>query len=182
MDGRVVSTENQAATVQYQAGKEAFERGHYRQAVQCFEYAAGLVEPRSSFGGDVQLWLVMAYEAADYCTEAIALGEQLSHHPDMETRRQASRLLYILKAPRLKTRPDWLSQIPDLTNLEEPSREIKGAYDATPSKRSPSPKPLPEPEPLDLSQVNTRDNGFVWIALVGVVLLVGGLVWLGVVD
>ena len=38
-------------------------------------------------------------------------------------------------------------------------------------------KPKPEPEPIDLSQVNTADNQFIWIALVGVILTLGGLFW-----
>lgn len=172
---------NQEATAQYKAGRAAFERGHYRKAVQCLEYAAGMVEPRSSLGGDVQLWLAMAYEAADYRTEAIALCEQLSRHPHDETRRQASRLLYILKAPQLKTSPEWLSKIPDLGNLEESNRQIKGAYEATANPRSPRSRPA-EPEPIDLSQVNTKDNGFVWVGLGGIGLLVGWFVWAGIMG
>lgn len=175
-----MTTEKQQASVLYQAGKEAFERGHYRQAIQSLEYASGLVEPRSALGGEVQLWLAMAYEAADYRSEAIALCEQLSRHPQDETRRQASRLLYILKAPQLKTSPDWLSKIPDLDNLEQTGREIKGAYDATPSKRSPRSSAQLEPQPVDLSHVNTRDNGFVWVALAAIGLLMGWFVWVGV--
>jgi hypothetical protein len=37
---------------------------------------------------------------------------------------------------------------------------------------------MPEPEPIDPSQINTRDNGFLWVALAGVVLVLGGLWWL----
>jgi hypothetical protein len=37
---------------------------------------------------------------------------------------------------------------------------------------------MPEPEPIFPSQINARDNGFVWVALIGVELVLGGLWWL----
>jgi hypothetical protein len=35
------------------------------------------------------------------------------------------------------------------------------------------------PEPVDLSQVNTRDNSFVWVGLMGVVVAIAGLIFFG---
>jgi tetratricopeptide (TPR) repeat protein len=176
-----VTTENlEIAKIQYQAGKEAFERGQYRQSVQYLEKAVNLLDRRSRLGGEAQIWLVTAYEAAGQQTEAIALCEQVSRHPDLKTRKQGSRLLYILKAPRLRTRPEWLTQIPDLANLEESDWKIKGT--SVPIvKRSLRPRPQPhsEPiEPLDLSQVNTKDNRFIWVALGAIALILGFLFWL----
>jgi tetratricopeptide (TPR) repeat protein len=162
---------------QYQLGKVAFERGDYRQSVQCLEKAVNLVNRNSRLGGEVQIWLVTAYDAAEQREEAIALCDQLTRHPDIDTRKQSSRLLYILRAPRLKTRPEWLTQIPDLATLETSERDPKGAY--TPVKRSPRSKPIePSLEPVDLSQVNTKDNQFVGVALVTIALLVSYLLWL----
>ncbi|HEY9645483.1 MAG TPA: hypothetical protein V6C88_03885, partial [Chroococcidiopsis sp.] len=88
-------------------------------------------------------------------------------------------LLYILKAPRLRTRPEWLTQIPDLTNLEDSTQDFKQTYAKTTPKRSPRPKKDDDDElkPIDLSQVNTKDNRFVWVALGAVVLTIGWLVW-----
>ncbi|MBD2460038.1 hypothetical protein H6G89_03175 [Oscillatoria sp. FACHB-1407] len=161
----------------YQTGRAAFERGSYRQSVQALEKAASLVNRNSRLGGEIQIWLVTAYEAAEQREDAIALCEKLTRHPDRDTRKQGNRLLYILKAPRLKTRPEWLTQIPDLATLEESERDTKGAY--TPPKRSPRPRKVePDLEPIDLSQVNTKDNRFVWVALIAIALIVGSLLWL----
>jgi tetratricopeptide (TPR) repeat protein len=163
---------------QYRMGRDFFERGQYRQAVQCLEKAASLVNRTSPLGGDVQIWLVTAYEASGQLAEAIALCEQLTRHPHRETRKQSNRLLYILKAPRLKTRPEWLTQIPDLTALEDAERDRPRAY-TPPIKRSQPkpPKPKIDLEPIDLSQVNTQENRFIWLALVAIALIVGSLVW-----
>jgi tetratricopeptide (TPR) repeat protein len=176
-----VTTENlEIAKTQYQAGKEAFERGQYRQSVQCLEKAVNLLDRRSRLGGEAQIWLVTAYEAAGQRTEAIALCEQVSRHPDLKTRKQGSRLLYILKAPRLRSRPEWLTQIPDLANLEESDWKSKGI--AVPVvKRSPRSRPQPDSrpnEPIDLSQVNTKDSPFIWVALGAIALVIGLLFWL----
>ncbi len=164
------------AKTQYQAGKQAFERGAYRQSVECFEKAVALANPNSQLGGEMQTWLVTAYQAADQMPEAIALCERLVQHPDLKTRKQGTRLLYILKAPKLKTRPEWLTEIPDLSTLNEAGEnQLASRYvPPTPSR----PKPKPEPEPVDLSQVNTKDNRFIWVALIVIGLVVGGLVWL----
>jgi len=34
-----------------------------------------------------------------------------------------------------------------------------------------------KPEPLDISQVNTRDNRFIWAALIAIALTLAGLIW-----
>lgn len=167
---------NQAQSqAQYQAGKRAFESGEYRRSIEYLETAISLSNPNSPLGGEMQTWLVTAYQAAGQVTEAIALCEQLGQHPDLKTRQQGSRLLYILKAPELKPRPEWLSQIPDLTALGEDKSDLR-----TSRYVSPAPKPLrqPDPEPLDPSQINTKDNQFVWVALAGSLLIATALFWL----
>lgn len=173
------SAENlEIVKTQYQSGKAAFERGDYRQSVQALEKAASLVNRNSRLGGEIQIWLVTAYEAAEQRQEAIALCEKLVRHPDRDTRKQGSRVLYILKAPRLKTRPEWLTQIPDLAALDNAERDTKGAY-TPPTQRSPRPRPVePDLEPIDLTQVNTKDNRFIWVALVAIALILGSLLWL----
>jgi hypothetical protein len=37
-----------------------------------------------------------------------------------------------------------------------------------------------EPEAIDLTQVNTKDNQFVWVALIALLVTVGGLIWFGI--
>jgi tetratricopeptide (TPR) repeat protein len=172
-----VSAESlELAKTQYQAGKRAFERGEYRQSVEHLEKAVSLANPNTQLGGEMQTWLVTAYQAAGQSTEAIALCEQLGKHPDLKTRKQGNRLLYILKAPKLKTRPEWLTEIPDLTALNDAQgNQLSTRYQPSAPTRS---KPKPEPEPIDLSQVNTKDNRFVGVALAAIVLMAGMLLWL----
>lgn len=161
--------------IEYQAGKAAFERGQYREAVEHLEKASALAVRNSRLGGSVQMWLVTAYEAAGQRSEAIALCKQLERHPDLETRKQGKRLRYILEAPQLTRPPEWLTQIPDLGAIAEDDGKYRLGSSATRVKRSPQ-KP-PEPEPVDLSQVNTKDNLFIWLALGAVGLTLAALVW-----
>lgn len=171
----MTSEDKEKFIIEYQAGKAAFEGGEYRQAVQHLEKASALSVRNSRKGGEVQIWLVTAYEAAGQKTEALALCQQLKRHPDIETRKQGKRLLYILEAPQLNRRPEWLTEIPDLTVLTDADEKFRHASTAgrgNRSQRQPSPT-----EPIDLSQVNTQDNRFIWVALVATALALGSLVW-----
>ncbi len=162
------------AKIEFQAGKVAFERGEYRQSVQNLEKARELVDRNSRLGGEILIWLVTAYEAADQRTEALALCRILTNHPHIETRKQSKRLLSILEAPKLRSRPEWLVEIPDLTGLEESENNAKGAGGGT-SNSKPKSAQKSENEPLDLSQVNTKDNLFIWLTLIMVIITVAGL-------
>jgi hypothetical protein len=161
----------------YQAGQIAFERGEYRQAVSYFLAAVAQVQPNTRIGGEVQVWLVTAFEAAGQIAEATALCQKLLNHPNLETRQASKRMLYIMQAPQLVRRDEWLTKIPDLSHLED--REGKaGGVNNSPSLPPPSPKSLEERyAPIDLSQVNTQDNNFIPIALVFTVITLIGL-WL----
>jgi hypothetical protein len=121
-----------------------------------------------------------AYAAVDRREDAIALGGKLGRHPDSETRKQAKSSLFILQAPPLKRRAEWNSQIPDLANLREDGRETShlAAYAVKP-QATPRKPTKPNPEPIDLSQVNTRDNAFLWLALGGISIVLLTLTWLG---
>ncbi len=165
------------AKTEYAYGQDAFERGNYRIAVGHFEKAASLAKGATPLGGEIQMWLVNAYSAVGRPADAIALCEKLMHHPDGETRRQAKNLLYILKAPQLKRPGNWMTQIPDLGAIVD-DPQVAGYTYKVPPKAAPRKRPMPEPEPIDPSQINTGDNGFLWVALVGVVLVLGGLWWL----
>jgi len=160
---------------EYQAGKAAFERGQYRQSVQHLEKASALVARNSRLGGEVQIWLVTAYEAAGQRQEAIALCEQLKRHPDPETSKQGRRLLYILQAPQLQRPAEWLTQIPDLGAVADNDAQTRLSAKTTNSNLSQQQQPVPQPE--DLSQLNTKDNRFIWVALITIGLTLAGLVW-----
>lgn len=161
----------------YARGQIAFERGSYRESIEALEKAAALAKAATPLGGEIQIWLVNAYAAAERQADALALCEVLNRHPSYEVRKQAKNLLYILKAPRLKLKAEWKSQIPDLADIAEGETK-PGSYTA-PSKKPPRRKPeVVDDTPIDWSQINTRDNAFVWVALVGVVLVLLGLWWL----
>lgn len=165
----------------YQAGRNAFERGRYREAVEFLEKAVNLAGPLSALGGEIQVWLVNAYHAAGQQMESIALCEKLGNHPNLQTRKQSRRILYILKAPQLKRREEWMTKIPDLGDIDAAGRENQLATrfgTSAPKSPSPTPKQLKLEEPIDLSQVNTKDNAFLWVALAAILLTIGGLIWL----
>lgn len=164
----------------YEAGKTAFERGNYQQSVTQLVTASALANPGSRVGGEIQIWLVTAHEAAGEQSQALELCRKLCHHPDYETRQQSKRLLYILEAPRLKMRPEWLTEIPDLSKIPDSDGRSGGAasrYAAANSTRATEPKPIELPEPPDPKLVNTRDNQFVWVALLLLALVLGALGW-----
>ncbi|MGA7936564.1 MAG: hypothetical protein WCA35_23620 [Kovacikia sp.] len=175
----IVSSEDKLEAIQaeYQSGKTAFERGEYRKSVQHLETAISLTNAESRLGGEIQTWLVTAYEAAGQRSEAISLCKKISRHPDLNTRKQGKRLLYILEAPKLKTRPEWLTQIPDLTGLADSDPQDRRGTSLGRVPRSPE-KPGFQLEPVDLSQVNTQDNRFVWVALAATITVLVSLVWL----
>jgi hypothetical protein len=161
----------------FMAARQAFENGQYGRSRDHLLAAQQLIEPNSRLGGDIQLWLVTAYQAGGQTPEAIALGEQLANHPDYSTRKQAKRLVYILKAPALKRPKEWITEIPDLTGLDEGvgDRGSGTRYvSAGSGSRLAEPKPT---EPIDPSQVDTAENGFAWIALVAIALIIG-ILWL----
>ncbi len=171
----IVSSESlEIAKTRYQKGKIAFESGQYREAVEQLEKASALLARNTRFGGEVQIWLVTAYEAAGRTQDAIALCEQLKRHPHLETSKEARRLHYILKAPRLQRPREWMTEIPDFSAL--PDNKSKIRFTANTSKSS-LPKKIPEVDFVDLSQVNTKDNRFIWVALIIIVLTLGGLMW-----
>lgn len=160
----------------YTNGRTTFEQGRYRESVEWLIQAIAQVNRNSQIGGEMQMWLVSAYEAVGQSQEAIALCRQLQHHAHWETRQQSKRLLYILEAPKLQKKTEWLTQIPDLSTVNEQDqseRMVVGNFARSAAK------PKSDPEPIDLSQVDMRESNLVWVALVGLLVVLGGLVWLG---
>jgi tetratricopeptide (TPR) repeat protein len=170
----VVAENQEQFRLKYQAGKDAFERGQYSRSVQYLQEARELSTRSSRLGGEVQIWLLTAYQAAGKQQEAIALGQELYTHPHPEIRKQAKRLLYIIQAPQLKRPKEWMTQIPDFAGMSDRNSQYVAAKK---QKKGNALKKEIVPE-VDLSQVNTKDNQFVWIALIITILILGGLVWL----
>lgn len=162
----------------YLNGKDAFDRGRYREAVQYLQAASQRVDRNSRVGGEVQMWLVSAYQAAGDSKAAIALCKSLMRHPHLETRKQAKRLAYVLEAPQLQTRREWLLEIPDMSALDEGGSKVSQIGTNAATKKPKRQRPESEISGEDLTQINTQENGFVWLAIVAIVALLGGLVWL----
>ncbi|MGB5913367.1 MAG: hypothetical protein WBG63_00780 [Phormidesmis sp.] len=173
---RLNNSEKKAqADAEIAAGQTLFERGRYKSAIAAFQTALALSNPMGARGGEIQIWLVNAYIASGDEAAGLALCRKLIVHPDLDTKQQSKRMLYILEAPELEMKPEWVTQIPDLSGFDD---DQKIRYAQRPKKKRRRKAPL-EPEPIDLSQVNTDDNQFVWIALIGVILTLGSLVWFG---
>ncbi|HEY9690274.1 MAG TPA: hypothetical protein V6D46_09805 [Coleofasciculaceae cyanobacterium] len=159
----------------YQQGQALFEAGRYRESVDALEAGVALLPAKSALGGTMQVWLVTAYEAAGLRDVAVQLCRQLTQYPHLETRSQARRLLTILEAPVLSKRPEWLTEIPDLSALDAADGAgFKAA--ATTARRSPTPRPIAEPEPIDPALI-VHENRFLSFGLVLVGLLILGLFW-----
>ncbi len=161
------------ADAEMTSGQLLFERGRYKDAIAHFQAALSLSNPVGSRGGEIQMWLVNAYIASGREAEGLALCRKLILHPDLDTKQQSKRILYILEAPQLELKPEWVTKIPDLADMDD-DKQIRYAQRPKKPRRH---KQKPEPEPIDLSQVNTEDNQFVWIALIGIVLTLGSLFW-----
>ncbi len=145
----------------YQQGLRAMAAGRYREAVAAFEAA------RQCCPGDpqVQLWLVMAYEAHQQRELARNLCRELTTHPDRQVRQQSQQVLYILEAPQLRRRAEWLNEIPPLAAESWPGLTL--------GKRKPVPSPAPASLPAAPAAV--KGNYFIPVALLG--LSLGLLLW-----
>ena len=160
-------------------GKAAFEAGLYQNAIALLRQGeATPTEARSmALDGELKTWLVMAYEAAGDRSAALNLCRIVSRHPHGQTRDQGKRLLYILEAPKLKMKSEWLVELPDLSHLDNTNDRT---WTPPPVSLSPSPKRSQTPpkgyvipEPTDPTTVNMGDERSVFwlLGAVGVVLV-----------
>jgi tetratricopeptide (TPR) repeat protein len=165
------------AMLAYAMGQAAFERGQYREATDSFQQALALSPANSELGGAIQIWLVTAYDAAGQREEALDLCRQLRTHGDYDTRQQSKRLLYILEAPKLQSRPEWLTQIPDLSQAEVNRDRQVGRTGQTQAKPS-AVKGIEPFEPIDPKE----SRGFLGLALGVSALVLLALWWMGQVH
>lgn len=101
------------AQLMYDLGKKAYGRGTYGRAVEFLEGALTIIPRSTLFGGEIQIWLAMAYEANNRHKDCIALYKQLEKsHPSISIKRQAAELRYILEAPKLKITQEEMVTIP----------------------------------------------------------------------
>lgn len=153
----------------YSQGKIAFERGQYRLSIEQLEEACKLMPLSTRLGGEARMWLVNAYQAGNKNEEAISLCQQLCTHPFSETKKQAQRLLYILKAPRLQRPKEWMTKIPTMEENSTPKIKLPKA------STSRKIKPKKQIELVDFEEVNTNDNKFIALTLLLSLAIIIGL-------
>ncbi|XP_058195162.1 uncharacterized protein LOC131311655 [Rhododendron vialii] len=103
------------AQLMFQLGQKAYEKGTYGRAIEFLEGALTIIDRPTLFGGEIQIWLAMAYEANNRHRDCIALFKQLERkHPILSIRRQAADLRYISEAPKLKISREEMVTIPTI--------------------------------------------------------------------
>ncbi|XP_060214009.1 uncharacterized protein LOC132641135 isoform X1 [Lycium barbarum] len=101
------------AQLMFDLGQKAYGKGMYGRAIEFLEGALTIIPRPTLFGGEIQIWLAMAYEANNRHADCIDLYKQLERkHPSISIRRQAAELRYILQAPKLKISQEEMVTIP----------------------------------------------------------------------
>ncbi|KAL3636393.1 hypothetical protein CASFOL_020940 [Castilleja foliolosa] len=110
---REQAEQRKTAQLMFELGQRAYERGTYARAIEFLEAALTIIPRPTLFGGEIQIWLAMAYEANNRHADCIAMYQQLEKkHPCVSIRRQAAELRYILQAPKLKITQEEMVTIP----------------------------------------------------------------------
>ncbi|KAH7616052.1 hypothetical protein Ndes2526B_g09365 [Nannochloris sp. 'desiccata'] len=167
--------EKEARAVKFSQGKIAYERGQYDTAAKLFETALNEEGPFTQLGGEIQMWLALAYQACGRNEECIVQCKAIENsHPVPSVRRQAAEIRYILEAPKLEIKQEEKVQIPVLTDLDP----NKGG-------RAPAPRPRVVPKRerpktwdeefwTNYEPPQYLKNRYVWVAA-GIVLI--ALAW-----
>ncbi|CAD7702338.1 unnamed protein product [Ostreobium quekettii] len=103
----------------FELGKLAYSRGQYDAASKLFQNAVAKVGANTLTGGEAQLWLALAYQALGKEDMCLELYKDLKENHDCKSvRKQATSLLFIMEAPKLKISSEEKVKIPVLSNLE----------------------------------------------------------------
>ncbi|GAB2280511.1 hypothetical protein Dimus_015138 [Dionaea muscipula] len=103
------------AKLMFELGQKAYERGVYKRSIEYFEAALTIIPRATMFGGEIQIWLAMAYAANNRQADCINLYTQLeARHPYVSIRRQAADFRYIMQAPKIKINPDEMLTMPSI--------------------------------------------------------------------
>ncbi|EXB82532.1 hypothetical protein L484_027709 [Morus notabilis] len=174
------------AQLMFDLGQKAYGKGMYGRAIEFLEGALTIIPRTTLFGGEIQIWLAMAYEANNRHAECIALYQQLEkRHPSVSIRRQAADLRYILQAPKLKISQEEMVTIPLIGSsydsyaatwtdkYKDSDRRSMGTTNQLPSSKDYFADFLVWRPPVGLE----KNQGF-WIALTLWVGLVGAALFL----
>lgn len=118
----------------FEMAKAAYTRGRYADSVHLFEEASKAEGTMSALGGDILMWLALAYQATGDDARCIATYQSVEdHHPLRKVRNQAANLRFICQAPKMKRGPDEKVAIPVL-KVEDRKKQ---------GQRSPYRRPVP---------------------------------------
>ena len=108
-----IAARQRSGSEAFVGGQFLYERGRYDEAVVAFEAALKESGEATQLGGDIALWLALAYDASGKREACLALYKRLEDtHSSRGIRKQASELRYILEAPQLEIRPEERITIP----------------------------------------------------------------------
>ncbi|XP_058767470.1 uncharacterized protein LOC131641180 [Vicia villosa] len=167
------------AQLMFDLGQKAYGKGRYGRSIEFFEGALTIIPGPTLFGGEIQIWLAMAYEANYRHTDCIDLYKQLEKsHPSVSIRRQAAELRYILQAPKIKITQEEMVTIPLIFDSYD-------SYAGTWSDKNKDRKSGTINTPFPSSKNNLLDS-LVWSPPTGLgknrAFWVGLTIWLGLVG
>ncbi|XP_068462883.1 uncharacterized protein [Phaseolus vulgaris] len=175
------------AQLMFDLGQKAYGKGSYGRAIEFLEAALTIIPRPTLFGGEIQIWLAMAYEAHNRHKDCIALYRQLENtHPSISIRRQAAELRYILQAPKLKISQEEMVTIPLIgssydsyaatwsdKNKDKDRRMSGSVTNQLPSSKDYLADFLVWKPPVGLGKSRAFWVGFtIWLGLVGTALLI----------
>ena len=103
----------------FKAGTLYYERGMYRESVKSLEDALVAEGALSPLGGEIQMWLALAYQAVGQEQKCIDTYKFLeSNHPIHAVRKQAADLRYIMEAPKISLKPEEKVSIPVFDDID----------------------------------------------------------------
>jgi len=159
--------EREARAVKFVRGKAAYERGQYSSSVTLLEAALNEEGPFTQLGGEIQMWLALAYQACGREEDCIEMYKTIEKsHPLPAIRRQAADLRYIMEAPKLQLGEDEKVQIPVLTDLDPATRGGRAPLPRTRSSGKTQTKPKSWDEEFweNYKPPQYLKNRYVWAA------------------
>ncbi|XP_045833347.1 uncharacterized protein LOC123924484 [Trifolium pratense] len=167
------------AQLMFDLGQKAYGRGMYGRSIEFLEGALTIIPRSTLFGGEIQIWLAMAYEAYGRHDDCIDLYKELEKsHSSISIRRQAAELRYILEAPKLKITQEEMVTIPLIGSSYD-------SYASTWTDKNKDRKTGSITSPFPSSKDNLLDS-FVWRPPAGLgknrAFWVGLTIWLGLVG
>eukprot|EP01023_Acetabularia_acetabulum_P030721 TRINITY_DN2892_c0_g2_i1.p2 TRINITY_DN2892_c0_g2~~TRINITY_DN2892_c0_g2_i1.p2 ORF type:complete len:278 (-),score=29.70 TRINITY_DN2892_c0_g2_i1:477-1310(-) len=125
---------------EYETGIKAYGRGRYKQSLQLFKMALDREGPFTKLGGEIQMWLALAYQAIGDEQECLEIYKNLeTTHPIKSIQKQAANLRFILEAPKLEISEDEKVKLPVLTEIEKNARKEQQVRQRSPIKSSRKP-------------------------------------------